>query len=83
MNSGSNPKGLVELEGRIMVSEFDIDGSILAVDLIDFEGQKYLVADNLKGEHLIRHVGKKVFVTGRIINERTMRIIEVDSYSLI
>ena len=77
MSFGSN-KSVFEIEGNLVVSAHDLDGSILAVDLVDVKGTHYLVADNLKGEHLLRHVGKTVSVAGRLIEEKAMRILEVD-----
>lgn len=71
-----------EIKGSLVVSAHDIDGSILAVDLVDLSGTHYLVADNLNGERLLRHVGEQVSITGRLIQERAMTILEVDKYRL-
>ena len=71
-----------EVEGNLVISARDLDGSVLAVDIVDLNGRHYLVADNTKGEHLLRHAGKTVFAMGRLIEEQAMNILEVDQYSI-
>lgn len=72
----------VELEGVIVVSAFDLDGSILAIDLVDSHGEHYLIADNRYGEYLLRHIGKKVCVEGLVTSEDSIRQIEINKYQI-
>ncbi|MCB0422709.1 MAG: hypothetical protein KDD61_17035 [Bdellovibrionales bacterium] len=68
--------------GHIVVSARDTDGSILAIDLITSNGKNYLIADNPKGEQLIRHVGSKVTLHGDVEKNSFGTIIEVQEYEV-
>lgn len=57
---------MVDIEGIVRVSAYDIDGSILAVDIVDSTGNAYLVADNQMGISLLNSVGEKVYVQGEL-----------------
>lgn len=71
-----------DLSGYIQVAAYDLDGSVLAVDIIDSSGKKYLVADNPKGESLLRQIGKNVVASGQVSYETYGRLIAIESFQV-
>lgn len=72
--------GFRKLRGVINVAAYDLDGSVLAVELRDDKGACFLVADDAKGEALLRLVGKTVEVTGNISQEVFGYMISVETF---
>jgi len=75
--------GQQELTGKLEVAAHDLDGSVLAVELVLNNGMKLLVADNPKGEALLRAAGQKVRINGEVSFECFGLMVTVESYCIL
>ena len=65
-------------------SEITITGTINdTYQIISDNGTVYEVADTDMGDDLLNHVGKTVEVTGEVVEEEGVKVINVKSYKLL
>jgi hypothetical protein len=68
----------------VFANEITITGTINdSYQIVSDNGTVYEVADNDMGDDLLNHVGKTVEVTGVVIEEEGVKIINVKSYKLL
>ena len=69
---------------QIFAEETTITGTINdAYQIVSDNGTVYEVADTDMGDDLLNHVGKTVEVTGVVIEEEGVKVINVKSYKIL
>ena len=72
--------GLEKLAGKIEAAGYDLDGSLIAVQLKVRSGKTFLIEDNPKGEQLLRYLGHSVEAEGNTRKDIGMSILCVEKF---
>lgn len=68
----------IEVEGIIDPAGFDLDGTLLAVEIVTHDPKrKYLVDDTPQGQALLKRLGHGIRVSGLVRTEDGLSIIKV------
>ena len=73
----------IKLKGIVMPTDWDEKGNVSAVSISTHNEEDYSVLLNEKGKELLSIIRMPIKVTGLIRSEKSMKIINVEEYSII
>ena len=82
-NAKKISSGKVKLKGIVMPTDWDEKGNVSAVNISTYNEEDYSVLLNEKGKELLSIIRMPVKVAGSIKSEKSMKIINVEEYSII